>query len=103
MLVDLSTQIGSLPPPPSVICEHMKFGKLQAADAETLERLSVLSNIDDAARVAKRVRAPPSPPGGAGPKTERAKRDREQLVGVLARAQEAAVSACARQALRRGA
>ena len=68
-----------------------------------MERLSVLSNIDDAARVAKRVRAPPSPPGGAGPKTERAKRDREQLVGVLARAQEAAVSACARQALRRGA
>ena len=99
----LSTQIEALPPPPNVICEHMKFGKLQAGDAETLERLSVLSNIDDAARVAKRVRAPPSPPGGAGPKTERAKRDREQLVGVLARAQEAAVSACARQALRRGA
>jgi len=97
----LSTQIEALPPPPSVICEHMKFGRLQAGDAGTLERLSVLSNIDDAARVAKRVRAPPSPPGGAGPKTERAKRDREQLVGVLARAQEAAVSACARQALRR--
>ena len=82
-----------MPPPPSVICEHVRFGKLQAGDAETLERLSVLSGIDDAARVAKRVRAPPSPPGGAGPKTERAKRDREQLVGVLARAQEAAVSA----------
>ena len=99
----LSTQLEALPPPPSVICEHVRFGKLQAGDAETLERLSVLSGIDDAARVAKRVRAPPSPPGGAGPKTERAKRDREQLVGVLARAQEAAVSACARQALRRGA
>ena len=97
----LSTQLEALPPPPSVICEHVRFGKLQAGDAETLERLSVLSGIDDAARVAKRVRAPPSPPGGAGPKTERAKRDREQLVGVLARAQEAAVSACARQALRR--
>ena len=99
----LSTQLEALPPPPSVICEHVRFGKLQSGDAETLERLSVLSGIDDAARVAKRVRAPPSPPGGAGPKTERAKRDREQLVGVLARAQEAAVSACARQALRRGA
>ena len=97
----LSTQLEALPPPPSVICEHVRFGKLQAGDAETLERLSVLSGIDDAARVAKRVRAPPSPPGGAGPKTERARRDREQLVGVLARAQEAAVSACARQALRR--
>ncbi len=99
----LSTQLEALPPPPSAICEHVRFGKLQAGDAETLERLSVLSGIDDAARVAKRGRAPPSPPGGAGPKTERAKRDREQLVGVLARAQEAAVSACARQALRRGA
>ena len=97
----LSTQLEALPPPPSVICEHVRFGKLQAGDAETLERLSVLSGIDDAARVAKRVRAPPSPPGEAGPKTERARRDREQLVGVLARAQEAAVSACARQALRR--
>jgi hypothetical protein len=99
----LAAQLDALPPPPSVICEHVRFGKLQAGDADTLERLSVLSGIDDAARVAKRVRAPPSPPGGAGPKTERAKRDREQLVGVLARAQEAAVSACARQALRRGA
>mgnify|MGYP004142384955 CR=1 FL=1 len=46
----LSTQLEALPPPPSVICEHVRFGKLQAGDAATLERLSVLSGIDDAAR-----------------------------------------------------
>ena len=48
----LAAQLDALPPPPSVICEHVRFGKLQAGDADTLERLSVLSGIDDAARVA---------------------------------------------------
>lgn len=95
----LSAQIEALPPPPRVVCEHVRFGELQSGEA--FARLGVLANIDDAIRIAKRVRASASPPGGAGPKTERAKRDRAQLVAVLARAQGAAVGACARQGLRK--
>ena len=90
----LSTQLEALPPPPSVICEHVRFGKLQAGDAETLERLSVLSGIDDAARVAICARARRRRrPAGPGPRRSGPARPGAKPSGVLARAQEAAVSA----------
>ena len=71
---DPAAQLDALPPPASVICEHVRFGK-PSRRRGNVGAAGVLSGTTTRRR-RERVRAPPSPPAGPGPRRA-GQRDRD--------------------------